>query len=214
MLWPCLRLHFHIDEDERLVVDCDAEGLAGVHDISPLAHGQITGAKRIFAQGFGMEGPSGCFSLGENVPDSHGLTALSAEDGVLLAYAEDHRRFSLHFSASDSQNFAACFNLEGTGGEKLALPSLYFEESDDLNGGLRGCARRIAAAMNARHDKAPAFFWSSWYYAYETMDQQTLEETLEGLKASALPFQYVELDAGYTPSLGDWLVPNHAGPAD
>lgn len=110
----CLRLHFRLDEDERLVLDCAVEGLAGVHDISPLAHGQITGAERVFAQGFGMEGPSGSFSLGENVPDSHGLTVLYSDSGVLLAYAEDHRRFSLHFSASDSQNFAACFNLEKT----------------------------------------------------------------------------------------------------
>jgi len=76
------------------------------------------------------------------------------------------------------------------------------------NDGLRCCARRIAAAMNARHDKAPAFFWSSWYYAYETMDQQTLEETLAGLKASELPVQFVELDAGYTPTLGDDFDPD------
>ena len=202
-----LLLHFRMDEDGRLVLDCDTEGLAGIHDISPLAHAQVMGAERVFAQGFGMEGPSGSFSLGENAPDSHGLTALYSDGGVLLAYAEDHRRFGLSFSAQ-SQGFAVCFNLEGTGGDKLVLPALYFEESDSLNDGLHNCAQRIAAAMNARHDKAPAFFWSSWYYAYETMDQQTLEETLEGLKASALPFQVVELDAGYTPSLGDWLVPN------
>ena len=208
----CLRLRFHTEEDGRLVLDCDAEGLAGVHDISPLAHARITGAARVFAQGFGMEGPSGIFPLGENAPDSHGLTALSADSGVLLAYAEDHRRFGVRFSAADPQHFSACIQLEGTGGNRLSLPALYFEESDDLCDGLRRCAGRIAAAMNARQTKAPAFFWSSWYYAYETMDQRTLEETLEGLKASSLPFQYVELDAGYTPSLGEWLTANHRWP--
>lgn len=207
-----VRLRFSRDGDGRLAIDCEVQGLPGIHDLSPLSGAQVRRAERVFVQGFGMEGPSGDFSLCEKVPDSHGLTALHRDDGALLAYAEDHRRFGLAFSVTDRQRFSACVILEGTGGAALTLPTLYFEEAEKVQTGLRACARRIAKAMHARHDKPPAFFWSSWYYAYETMDQQTLEETLRGLKASSLPFQYVELDAGYTPSLGDWLTANHRWP--
>ena len=207
-----IQLHFQLDECGRISLGCEVEGLPGIHDISPFANAQILNAERVFAQGFGMEGPSGDFSLQDNIPDSYGLTALHKGENTMLAYAEDHRLFGLHFSIADQQHFSACFNLEGTGGAFLTLPTLYFEESDGLCTGLHACAQHIAGTMHARHDKSPTFFWSSWYYAYETMDQQMLEETLQGLKASALPFQFVELDAGYTPSLGDWLVPNHRWP--
>ena len=45
------------------------------------------------------------------------------------------------------------------------------------------------------------------------MDQALLEETLAGMRASPdLGFQYVEIDAGYTPSIGDWLTPNQRWP--
>ena len=55
---------------------------------------------------------------------------------------------------------------------------------------------------------SPAFFWNSWYHAYETMDQALLEESLDSLHG----FQYVEIDAGYTDHLGDWLTPCHRWP--
>lgn len=206
-----LSLHFR-REGGCLGIDCKVENLSGVHDISPLDHGKILYATRVFAQGYGMEGPSGDFSLGEHIPTSHGLTALHGEQGALLSWAEDHRRFSLRYSTSEQRLFSANFNLEGTGGDLIKLPTLFFKEAEDLSDGLCRCAQRIADAMNARHDKAPAFFWSSWYYVYETMDQHTLEETLDGLRSSNLPFQYVELDAGYAPSLGDWLIANHRWP--
>ena len=119
------------------------EGLPGIHDISPFANAQILNAERVFAQGFGMEGPSGDFSLQDNIPDSYGLTALHKGENTMLAYAEDHRLFGLCFCIADRQHFSACFNLEGTGGAFLTLPTLYFEESDGLCDGLHICAQRI-----------------------------------------------------------------------
>ena len=207
-----LQLRFRKDADGRIGLFCRAEGLGGVHDIAPLAQAKTAGAEKVFVQGFGMEGPSGNYSLAGTVPPSHGLTALWKDRSCVLLYAEDHRRFGLRFLAAEGDCFSACWDLEGTAGDPLELPELYLEETEELYAGLRRCAGRIAEAMHTRHDKAPAFFWSSWYYAYETMDQKTLEETLPALKATALPFQYVELDAGYCPSLGDWLIPNHRWP--
>ena len=212
-------LSFQADTESRLIIDCSAVGLAGIHDLAPIGCAAVEGAERIFAQGFGMEGPSGVFDLSGDAPASHGLTALYAGEQVLLAYAEDHRRYGAAFQVkrcvdlfNESVKFSGGFNLEGTAGSKLALPSLYIEEASGLLPSLRRCAERIAAAMDARHSMPPAFFWSSWYHAYETMDQATLEKNLSGIRASGVPFRFVELDAGYTPSLGDWLTPNHRWP--
>ena len=212
------RLSFRTD-GERLAIDCSADGLAGIHDLAPVGSAALEQAENVYVQGFGMEGPSGCFALTEDAPASHGLTALYTGERVLLVYAEDHRRYSAAFQAKKTKtpfgehiSFSGGFNLEGTAGERVTLPTLYFEEMVGLAAGLRHCAERIAAAMGARHTQPPAFFWSSWYHAYETMDQATLEDTLAGIRTENVPFRYIELDAGYMPHLGDWLTPNHRWP--
>lgn len=205
-----VQLRFASDAAERICVLCKAENLPGIHSLSPLAGAKADTAEQVFVQGFGMEGPSGVYAIGNDVPASHGLTALSARDDTLLAYAEDHTRFHLRFEIDP--DFSAGFVLEGAAGADISLPTLFLEESGKLASALRHCAKRIANTMHARRDKPPAFFWSSWYYAYETMDQATLEETLSGIRKENVPFQYVQLDAGYTPSLGDWLTPSHRWP--
>ena len=214
-----VRLSFKAEESSRLSLDCSAVGLDGIHDFAPLGSAAVEGAERVFVQGFGMEGPSGTFALSEDAPASHGLTALYTGEHVLLAYAEDHRRYSAAFRVKKCEDlfgtgtaFSGGFNLEGTAGGEIDLPSLYIEESSGLAQSLRRCAERIAAEMHARHTQPPAFFWSSWYHAYETMDQATLEDTLSSIRAAGVSFQYIELDAGYTPHLGDWLTPNHRWP--
>ena len=207
------------ESDGRIAVCCSADGLAGIHDLVPFTTAAINGAENVFVQGFGMEGPSGCFAVANNPPSSHGLTALFTGDQVLLVYAEDHRHFSSEFRVQthavlfkEQICLSAGFNLEGTAGDSVVLPPLYVEEGTGLSSSLRHCAQRIALSMKARHWCEPAFFWSSWYSAYETMDQALLEETISGIQAEAVPFQTIELDAGYSSSLGDWLMPNHRWP--
>ena len=214
-----VRLRFALRGDGCLTLRCTADALDGVDEFAPVGAAEIVGASHSYVQGFGMEGPSGSFALTEDAPVSHGLTALYAQRGALLVYAEDHRRFRAAFRAGSTPTlfgrrgtFAAGFALEGTARGTVTLPALCFEEADDLAAGLRRCAERIADAMSARRTQPPAFFWSSWYHAYETMDQAALERTLEGIRAEGTPFQYIELDAGYTPHLGDWLMPNHRWP--
>ena len=212
-------IRFREEPDGRIAICCSAAGLAGIHDLIPLTAATIEGAEKVFVQGFGMEGPSGCFSLTNQPPSSHGLTALYTGDRVLLAYAEDHRHYSSEFRVQEHASLfgeqiclSAGFNLEGTAGDTVVLPAVYVEEGTGLSDSLRHCAERIALSMNARRCSEPAFFWSSWYSAYETMDQALLEETISGIRAESVPFQTIELDAGYSPSLGDWLTPNHRWP--
>lgn len=218
---PGAALHISLrrDGDGRVALACSARGLPGAHEIEPLGSGEIGGAAGVYIQGFGMEGPSGCFRPSEETPPSHGLTALYRDGGALLACAEEHDRYSCVFrtvrtaTLSDSrQTLSGGFNLEGTAGDAVTLPTLYLAEAPDLAGGLRACASRIAGQMGARKRMPPAFFWNSWYHAYETMDQAYLEEITEGIRQADIPFRYLVLDAGYTPHLGDWLTPNHRWP--
>ena len=217
-----VNLRFEKNADGSLALLSHLTGKAGCHDFSPVGNGKILGADRQFVQGFGMEGPSGiyCFSDGKAIPSSYGLTSLIGQSGVMTVYATDHRRYSAMFdvaalrtmSGSDSR-FSAGFNLEGTAGENCKFPALYISEASDLQTGLQSAAMAIAEHMGARHDKPAAVFWCSWYHAYETLNIDSLAYYLEGLKANPqLPFQYVEIDAGYVPSLGDWLETNSRYP--
>ena len=200
-------------ENDRIAVSACLEGLPGVHDFEPLGNARIAGADRVFIQGFGMEGPSGTFAVTDSMPVSHGLIALYRQENVLLAYAEDHTRYNLCFRVGSCgqlfQDFAAFsggFNLEKTGGESVSFPTLYLEEQTGLEAGLRHCAERIAKTMGARRRKPPAFFWNSWYYLYQTINQSLLDEYLKGMKSCPeAAFQYIEIDAGYAPHPGDWL---------
>lgn len=172
-----------------MALDCSARGLAGLHDLEPLSGAELDGATGVYVQGFGMEGPSGCIPLSEEAPPSYGLTALYRETGALLAYAEDHSRCTCVFRTAQTptlsgprQTVSGGFNLEGTAGEAVALPTLYFEDAAELSGGLRTCAERIAARMGARDRMPPVLFWSSWYHAYETMDLAYLETVFRTLR--------------------------------
>ncbi|MBR0373277.1 MAG: alpha-galactosidase [Mogibacterium sp.] len=211
-----VRVRLERDREGRVLLHTHVSGMAGIHDIAPLGDAAIAGADRTFVQGRGMEGPSGVFPVAGGAPLSYGLTALYQDAGVLLIYAEDHRRYTAVFRTErrrsltgDCAAFSGGFNLEGTTGVDVSLPPLYFEDAAELTAGLRQCAERIASRMGARRRMPPAFFWNSWYHAYETLDQALLEEVLTGLQRERVPFQYVEIDAGYTPALGDWLLPNH-----
>ena len=154
-----VQLRFTSDAAERICVLCKAENLPGIHSLSPLAGAKAENAEQVFVQGFGMEGPSGVYAIGEDVPVSHGLTALCAGDETLLAYAEDHRHFRLCFEINPA--VSAAYVLEGAAGADVSLPALFLEESGELASALRHCAERIAKTMHARRDKPPAFFWSS-----------------------------------------------------
>ncbi|HCT92316.1 MAG TPA: hypothetical protein DF613_13210 [Lachnospiraceae bacterium] len=105
------------------------------------------------------------------------------------------------------------FNLESTVGGDLVLPSVFFTEEKKLAGGLHNCAKKIAAHMGARTHRPPVFHWCSWYYLYENLDQQILEEYMDAFKKEQdIPFCYIQIDAGYAPGLGGWLLPSHRFP--
>ncbi|MBR1660406.1 MAG: carbohydrate ABC transporter substrate-binding protein, partial [Oscillospiraceae bacterium] len=54
------------------------------------------------------------------------------------------------------------------------------------------------AAMDARRQMPPAFFWSGWYYAYETLDQSGLEVNLENAAKKYGEANNVDIEVYYS----------------
>ncbi len=236
-----VQLNF-LQNDDRVEVLCRLCGLPGIHDAELLADATVENAKNVFIQGFGMEGPSGCMNIGDclfspagasgknmeipkkQAPKSYGLISLFNDKGAFFAYACTHRHYvnCYHIRATETLfadetekpvSFSGGFNLENTTGDDLTLPAMYFTENETLFSGLKNCAKEIAGNMQARATKPPVFHWCSWYYLYQNLSQDLLEEYLKGFqKMEDIPFRYVQIDAGYTPHLGDWLLPNHLFP--
>ena len=177
--------------EKAVEVSCTLHGISGIHDIEPIANAKVKGAENVFVQGFGMEGPSGCRTVGYEMLKSNGLISLYQEQSALFIYALDHRHYVNRYCVGKTQSLfaddAIClfggFNLENTQGDERMLPS------------------------------PPVFHWCSWYYLYQNLSQDLLEEYLGGFQTEKeIPFRYIQIDAGYAPSPGDWLLPNHLFP--
>ena len=223
MINGCINVIFDKDNDGSLLLGCRLEGPLKLHDISFAGTLSMADPEncRAFVQGFGMEGPSGYYDLAEEVPVSNGLLALQVQDAGFYVYAVDHTRFTMRCKVHRDdplfgarQLFSAGFNLEGIPFESLELPPLFFREMPECepSAELEKIAGKIASFMGARHEQPPAFHWCSWYYQYQNMSQDTLEEYLNGFSKYDPDFRYIQLDAGYCQSLGDWLVPSHRFP--
>jgi len=97
---------------------------------------------------------------------------------------------------------------------KLSLPTLRFETTTHLSTGLRAIAENIALAMHRRPLRPASYHWCSWYYLYQNLDIKILREYLDGFArvASDRPLDFIQIDAGYAPANGDWLLPSHRFP--
>ena len=184
-------------------------GFSAAHDVSVFAAAAAEGGGLAFRQGKGMAGPSGFVRSEEDDFESDGILALGGDRGVCTLCVPDQTRFRSRFVRKDGA-YSALFDGEGCFGEEETLPALCLDAAGSFDEGLRACAGRIAGAMGARPVTIPAFHWCSWYYLYHNLDETILEEYLRGfsaLKADA-PFSHIQIDAGYFPACGDWLLPS------
>lgn len=214
-----IELHF-AKRGEDVEVACTVNGNEAIHDICPIANAKVENADNAFIQGFGMQGPSGCRSIGYEMLESSGLISLYNDDAALFVYVLDHRHYVNNYSVRKTKSLfvdgkiclSGGFNLENTV-DGAVLPPVFFTEEKTLATGLENCAKKIAAKMGARTTTPPVFHWCSWYYLYQNISQNLLEEYLDGFKeVSDIPFRYIQIDAGYAPSAGDWLLPNYRFP--
>ena len=85
-------------EDDEVILHTEAEGFEHVHDIEPIGAAVLSGAVKVYFQGFGMEGPSGYLPIDSQLRRSHGIVGLASEDSALAVFITDHRRYSAQFS--------------------------------------------------------------------------------------------------------------------
>lgn len=212
-----------LQKEGSLVLRSRLEGASRLHDISPLGMARVIlpeerRVSRAFVQGLGMEGPSGLMPL-EGSLTSHGLLAVEESGGdtpqFFFCHATDHRHFDNRYGLKASEGLfgsgevllEAGFDLEGTREGDFSLPDVSFFEGE-LEAGLRSCAEDIAREMGAGLTKPPAYHWCSWYYKYMYMSQDLLEDYLPSFREHVPGFRYIQLDQGYSPDLGDWLLPS------
>ncbi|MBQ6314966.1 MAG: alpha-galactosidase [Mogibacterium sp.] len=204
---------------EELVISSLFEGFDHVHDIEPIGAATLCNADHVYIQGFGMEGPSGYYLIDGTDRRSHGIIGVCGESSAAAVFTTDQRRFSAQFAAvsehglySDRIRFTAGINLECTAAGRTTLPDIHIVAGTDVTDCMERAAEKIAEEMGARTIMEPAFHWCSWYYHYENMSQQILDGFLAELETEQQGFRYIQLDAGYTPHIGDWLTFNHRYP--
>ena len=221
-----------VDENTGISLSTRVWDMTGIHDIEPVGVGILKSLQeaqnknvarlQVFIQGLGMEGPSGFYPVDETLRESNGLMTVYKGENSFLLYVKDHRHYinryrigkrQLLFGQTESF-LTGGFDLEGTTAEELELPAIQIEEHLDRKIGsvLRECACSIAEFMQAGKRKTPAYHWCSWYYHYQNMSQAILENYVKEFPKYDRKLQYLQLDAGYCPSLGDWLLPNHLYP--
>ncbi len=104
--------------------------------------------------------------------------------------------------------------LEQAHGSEVKFAPLRVLATDTIEEGLERAAQDIGDGLKARRKMPPAYHWCSWYYCYQNFDRDQLREYLSGLKTlkREVPIRYVQIDAGYFPAVGDWLMTNERFP--
>lgn len=192
----------------------------------PIFSAEMHGVDGIFKQGLGMGGPSGYCSLKKIIEnhdkvESYGVFSLCSNNGEYIVIAGDnHSRFLNSYGVdilqSDEirENISCGFRLEKVKDMKIDLPDIYITSTNDLENGLQKAAKKIAKNMKARTHREPSYHWCSWYYLYNNLSHSILLDYLDGFSKMTphIPLKYIQIDAGYFPSAGDWLIPNHLWP--
>jgi alpha-galactosidase len=180
---------------------------------------KITG---VYLTGFGMGGPSGFadynrLSAEKTKLESFGNIALQGEHISLFFAVYKNERFIHQYNISFEEGnarFSAGFRLECIASSTLEMPVIQIFAQKDLHTGLTLTAEQTANQMQARGTKELAYHWCSWYYLYHNLSESILEEYLPAFKAlsPSIPLKYIQIDAGYFQSHGDWLLPNKLWP--
>ena len=195
------------------------------HEVSAIGDALIVGACRVFRQAVAFGQPSGFIDLPvKETLESYAVTALLTSDKTTLTIAaNDHSRFTQRCRLTadpdncqttrlDAAFLTECITLiDGS----LELPTLHFTLSEDPWTGLRQTAADIGSGMKARTHQPTSYHWCSCYYLYQYQTEDDLDEYLAGFNSISpkIPFQTIQLDAGYFPSTGDWLDGCHRFPS-
>lgn len=190
-----------------------------IHDFSIFESALTSNLKGIYQAALGMGGNTGyrsiqtALSSTQDLRISYGLTSLKYHQVCLTAFAEEHKQYlnSYDFPICQGQlNVSARFDLENIPFKDITLPKVNLTLTKNMEEGLEHATTTIASHMNARTHQPAAYHWCSWYYYYHNFDFLQLQAFIKGLNhlTEKPPIRYIQIDAGYFPSCGDWLVEN------
>lgn len=92
-----------------------------------------------------------------------------------------------------------------TGAEDEVFNS-YFKAYFDANPRSRPRGA-VAGAVASGADATPVTGWTSWYNYYTAIDQDTVLTNLAEFRKREVPIKLFQVDDGWEPAVGDWLVP-------
>lgn len=95
-------------------------------------------------------------------------------------------------------------------GERRALSSVISAEGDSAPRLLEDWARRAGEVGGALTGARFQSGWCSWYYYFYEVSEQEILKNLA--LTDAWPFDVFQVDDGYQPHIGDWLVTNERFP--
>ncbi len=217
-------------------IDCQLSGfLWAPHWVHPLSSGRLDRVQRIFRQGIGFSGPTGFVNLTAE-PDhfsyeSYLVTALvGADESTLAIAAHDHHNFlqkthvetRLHRRQFRNREIdrkqiylEAGFSTEKIPlpESKLILPALHFHFGAHPWQTMRETASQIAIASKVRLRHPPCYHWCSWYDRGPFFTHAELTAFLNGIDQLEEKPKVVQIDDGYAPSKGDWLLTNANWPS-
>lgn len=98
-------------------------------------------------------------------------------------------------------------------GDSVRSEEIAFFAGDNIEKLLTRYAALWGERMNARHTDEVPTGWCSWYYYFSNVTEKDILENLEFLADHReLPLKYLQLDDGYQPACGDWLLPGAGFP--
>ena len=206
------------------------------HWILPICGMEIVTANRFFKQGFGFAGPSGMYNLDSGLNgktlESYLTTGIIGENDETIVFGVFENKDFLHRTSLHSYYHRKGLNDQIPDGQKflldsgfstehinlpekeLRLPAMRFFFGDNTYETFVNYAKELAAANNITKLKEPRYHYCSWYHKGPYLSMRDVDELLEGLEKiePKIPLQAIQIDDGYCPSAGDWLLPNHLFP--
>lgn len=190
--------------------------------ISLLHNALVTGAEKLYRTPVVISGNGGVkpWPAGnEKNTECNSITSLVPDSGyTLVVSTRDYKKYNSYLKPLPTRMNGGNKLIEvGIKTEKVSvdnIPTFYFTENISAYDAMRNEAAAAAEFMGAKNDKPQSYHWCSWYYTYYHLSDTMVTQYLKGFKAVKPPIniQTFQIDAGYHPHVGDWLLPSHKFP--
>ena len=193
------------------------------HSFFPIFAANISNVEGGFKQGFGTEGTSGFFTLTDNEEfdiESYGLLVLNEGNNNCFITTFQHDKFIQFYRVEicplrkEFHKLYAGYRTEEIICKQLILPALAIYLEENLDCGLKRAALKNAVTKDIKLIHRPAYYWCSWYYRYYHFCHEDLLNYLNEFSkySTDIPFEFIQIDAGYFNSPGDWMETNWRWP--